>query len=694
MMVIKIKKKSKKSLTISVLVLIFICLIMLNDYKKENLLENKKSIQINEKVNIKSADYWNLTGTPIKIDNDGGSSGFITWADATGQDWCSGDGTWGTPYVIENVTINGEGSGSCIEIKDSNVYFLIKNCSVSNSGVGAGVAGIKLYNVYNGSIVNNTCSYKNRFGIFLQNSNNNTVLGNTANNTIDGIHLLESYNNTISGNNASNNTGNGIYLYQSYNNTVSGNTANDNKDNGIFLWYSNNNTVSGNTANNTVDGIYLLESNNNTISGNEALNNTGNGIFLYQSNKNNILGNTANNNSDSGILLWYSLNNNVSGNYAYYNGKSGINFSTYSNYNNITENIVFNNTVYGIYLESSYNIIYLNNFTGNDVNAMDNGTNNQWDNRTIGNYWDDYDGVDANDDGFGDTPYNISGTAGSKDYFPIWDDSDDPPIITINTPKINVVLGKNAPSFDIVILHEQLHKMWYTIDGGLNNYTFTEFAGTINQTAWNALPDGTVIIRFYANDTTGNIGFQEVSVRKYISISNDDDDDDDKKGIKCPNREFLLLFLLIISLIGISGYLIYKYIPSRKRGEKPKRPVEIPEGLKQRTIEDYIEYLNRPRLFLIRKKELFTLREIVNNIPFDHLNTEELLQRKELEQYINYINENEKERLKREVSYFNGTLTINKNKKDKIIRKMYLLKGIVTGFILTLASIIIPLLFG
>ena len=34
--------------------------------------------------------------------------------------------------------------------------------------------------------------------------------------------------------------------------------------------------------------------------------------------------------------------------------------------------------------------------------------------------------MDINDDGIGDTPYNITGTAKSQDNFPIWDDGPEP----------------------------------------------------------------------------------------------------------------------------------------------------------------------------------------------------------------------------------------------------------------------------
>ncbi len=58
---------------------------------------------------------------------------------------------------------------------------------------------------------------------------------------------------------------------------------------------------------------------------------------------------------------------------------------------------------------------------------MDNGTNIYWDNGSIGNVWSDYTGRDKNDNGIGDTRYNITGSANSQDRFPILDDGDEIP---------------------------------------------------------------------------------------------------------------------------------------------------------------------------------------------------------------------------------------------------------------------------
>jgi hypothetical protein len=52
------------------------------------------------------------------------------------------------------------------------------------------------------------------------------------------------------------------------------------------------------------------------------------------------------------------------------------------------------------------------------------------------------------------------------------------------------------------------------LDGGLTTFIATEPAGRIDPDYWLSRPDGTVSIRFYANDTIGNEGYEDVSVRK------------------------------------------------------------------------------------------------------------------------------------------------------------------------------------
>ena len=94
---------------------------------------------------------------------------------------------------------------------------------------------------------------------------------------------------------------------------------------------------------------------------------------------------------------------------------SGINIQSKSSL--IFDNNLENNQI-GIRLIKSFNnTIYHNNFFNNTINAIDDG-NNTWYNNTItqGNYWDDYNAKDKNNDGIGDTPYNISGGKNQDKY--------------------------------------------------------------------------------------------------------------------------------------------------------------------------------------------------------------------------------------------------------------------------------------
>ena len=315
-----------------------------------------------------------------------------------------------------------------------------------------------------------------------------------------GQIILVNCNNSIISNVNLNNCTIGIGLYHSNNNTVLNTNSSYNSGAGILLFFSNNNSISGNLVRYCKGaGIGIVYSNNNNITENLVENNGGEGII-----------------GSSGLTIYGGFNSQIRKNHIK-NNTIGLFLDYASSNNKISENIFFNNLEHGVSIgdiNSEQNMFYNNNFIGNLINAEDNGTNNMWDNGIIGNYWDDYAGVDANDDGIGDTPYIVQGTAGSQDNFPILDI--DPPEITINYPSSYVIFGSNAPDFVVEIVELYLDTMWYTIDGDITNITFTE-NGTISQSAWNALPEGIVTLKFYANDSAGNIGFAEVTVTKDVT---------------------------------------------------------------------------------------------------------------------------------------------------------------------------------
>jgi hypothetical protein len=90
------------------------------------------------------------------------------------------------------------------------------------------------------------------------------------------------------------------------------------------------------------------------------------------------------------------------------------------------------------------------------------------------------------------------------------------PEITIDSPIQSEFYGDSAPIFDISILGSNLNTTWYTLDNGITNITFSGLSGTIDQSEWDKKGNGSVIIKFYLNNTSGTEGFAEVRVLKDI----------------------------------------------------------------------------------------------------------------------------------------------------------------------------------
>ena len=430
--VIKMKSSAKSKIIILItLGIIFALSPIINSSLIFSAINRDNS---NDVINL---DEKNLRSSKISVKiHINGNSG---WASAKTAGICTGDGTYSDPYVIEDLEIDAESSGSCIVIENSDVYFRIENCTFYDSGSSPDHSGIFLQDITNGQLIENNCSF-NRFGItFDGNCENFTIQGNIINsNTEYGINLMESSNNYIKENTVNNNGNKGINLEPNspYNEIVN-NTVNFNGWLGIHMQdNSSNNLILSNNCSYNSEGI-SVRTPNNTISENYIESNSGSGIHLWNSDSiHNTLSNNFTRNfikyNNYGILLDAGALNIIEGNQIIDNSGTGVSISA-----GCFDNLVFNNT-------------FINNIY---ANAEDNGNNNNWNSSTLGNYWDDYSGVDANDDGIGDTPYDIPGTASSQDNFPIWDDGPE-----FKIPGYNLILLLGILSVVVITLSKKLKK--------------------------------------------------------------------------------------------------------------------------------------------------------------------------------------------------------------------------------------------
>ncbi|KKK47053.1 hypothetical protein LCGC14_3159070, partial [marine sediment metagenome] len=230
----------------------------------------------NKLVGLKTSGYE----SPIEIDGSATGVDANNWTWAKEQPWCTGNGTESEPYIIENITIDGQNLDKGIAIYNSDVHFIIRNSTFYNATTSVIGAGIKLVNVINGRIINNTF-FNNYNGIYLnRSSSDNTISGNKVyNNGYSGIHLVDKSKNNIILENTIYNNYNGITISSSFfdrceYNTISKNYISNNTQKGIFIKESDNNDITENIiSNNKRKGIRIQWSSSNNIYKNYFINN-------------------------------------------------------------------------------------------------------------------------------------------------------------------------------------------------------------------------------------------------------------------------------------------------------------------------------------------------------------------------------------------------------------------------------------
>jgi parallel beta-helix repeat protein len=210
--------------------------------------------------------------------------------------------------------------------------------------------------------------------------------------------------------------------------------------------------VAYNTIDVANDGIRILDGTDNLMVGANTIQNAGQGVHIKEGSYNvTVAYNTMDGTENDGIYVQDSFFNIILANMI--NGSqnaSGVELSNSNNNTILRNDVSFNNDT-GINLTTSWNnSIYHNNILNNTLQGYDDSeAGNTWDNGypSGGNYWSDYEGIDAfrgpnqdvpGTDGIGDTPYNITGfTPNDQDRYPFTDR------VVINHPSLYT---PNSPS--------------------------------------------------------------------------------------------------------------------------------------------------------------------------------------------------------------------------------------------------------
>ncbi|MHA1147202.1 MAG: hypothetical protein ACTSR8_03055 [Promethearchaeota archaeon] len=149
------------------------------------------------------------------------------------------------------------------------------------------------------------------------------------------------------------------------------------------------------------------------------------------------------------------------------------------------------------------------------------------------------------------------------------------PLIAITNPSSNSLYGKVAPNtanFTVSFTDGNgIAEHWYMLYNAshtTDNYTWN---GLIDQAVWDEIGNGTLTLRMYANDSLGNMNYEELILRKDI-IPNENGEEEDEKDKKSDEKDAepeqdILSFLVIgiILLVSIVGGIIAVIVVLKRR---------------------------------------------------------------------------------------------------------------------------------
>ncbi|MGE5027258.1 MAG: nitrous oxide reductase family maturation protein NosD [Betaproteobacteria bacterium] len=247
--------------------------------------------------------------------------------------------------------------------------------------------------------------------------NNNLIESLVVDDCLFGIDLKQSSNNTVRGNKIKSKQaelgvrGDAIRLWYSMNNRIEFNDIADSRD--TVAWYSNGNVFWKNRTVRSRYSLHFMFAGNNLVDSNYYYDNAVGVYLMYTEGvvvRNNVISHAT---GAAGMAVGFkessggAIENNE---IIYCSVGIGTDLSPFQPDSTIRfeGNLIAYNGI-GVMFNSDRegNIFKKNIFEGNLTDVAVGGAGSAKRNVWHGNYWDDYQGFDRNNDGTGDTPYNL-----------------------------------------------------------------------------------------------------------------------------------------------------------------------------------------------------------------------------------------------------------------------------------------------
>jgi parallel beta-helix repeat protein len=338
------------------------------------------------------------------------------------------DGGWSLVSSTSHYNLWDNNTGTLGKFRGMQMSSSNYNEMISNKFTDYGFSGIMISVSFNNSLAFNDIYDNLNHGIYISNSDNLRLhLNDILRNTNHGVYTTSSDLLSLKDNYIYRNTQDGIHLVTTSHTEIIKNNFSDSNNDGIYIDRGDHLTIEDNTMIiNGGDGVHLIDCDFVKFSSNKLMTNDGDGLLCDGGSEVNITKNDFYDNNNGATLSSVEVglfknnvvtHNDVKGLVIFSTGDVDILLNFFGN--NRFEGI----EVDGMTLTDSYNIfVHHNNFhknNGNGIQARDSCLNNRYNTTIQGNWWSDWTSPDYDQNGIVDYSYNLTGSTGAKDWFPL-----------------------------------------------------------------------------------------------------------------------------------------------------------------------------------------------------------------------------------------------------------------------------------